>query len=505
MKRKTLLLTIALLCMTTAFSQGIPIPDSNLTWQLSGIPWNYTLTISGNDTMPDYSLQNYPPWYDYRKQIKTLVIEDGVTKIGDLAFNDHNISGILTIPTSVISIGFGSFQGCNLRGTLTIPASITSIGISAFRNCGQIDTLFFNAKCSDYHGFLWFSQNKSLSTLIIGDNVERIPKNAFYNCEQLKGSLIIPNSVTSIGNGAFSDCSSFDGSLTIGNSVTSIGDFAFSHCSKLKTLNFNATNCSDVSSSTWLRDTPLLTSLIIGSNVQRIPAYAFSGCSSIKSISALPTTPPLIENNTFYGILTSIPVFVPCASLEDYQTASYWNDFTNYQTPSIPVKKIINVPTNATINVPLKLTGTVFPENATNKTIEWSLVYAGATNAKVISGVLYTSAEGVAVVRATVKKGSCDDIDYTQDSDIKVGTVGIDDNLPSYISLHPNPTTGELRMENEEWRITNVEILDIFGRKVLEPSLSILQSYDLTVLHPGVYFVKITTEAGEVVKKILKE
>ena len=76
---------------------------------------------------------------------------------------------------------------------------------------------------------------------------------------------------------------------------------------------------------------------------------------------------------------------------------------------------------------------------------------------------------------------------------------------PHYkIKIYPNPTTGELRMENGEWRIGNVEIFDVFGRKVFEQktNLSVLQSYDLTVLPAGIYFIKIS---NEVVGKFIKE
>jgi len=83
------------------------------------------------------------------------------------------------------------------------------------------------------------------------------------------------------------------------------------------------------------------------------------------------------------------------------------------------------------------------------------------------------------------------------------------------LSLFPNPTTGELTINNGELTINNVEIFDVFGRKVggKFPS-NVLEGWtakpdgvviDLTVLHPGVYFVKITTEAGQVVKKVVKE
>ena len=90
--------------------------------------------------------------------------------------------------------------------------------------------------------------------------------------------------------------------------------------------------------------------------------------------------------------------------------------------------------------------------------------------------------------------------------------LGVNEMAESDIRIYPNPTTGELRIENGELKIENVEIFDIYGRKVLAPSLTVLQfgkltasqSYDLTVLQPGIYFIKIETEAGIITKKVIK-
>jgi len=75
------------------------------------------------------------------------------------------------------------------------------------------------------------------------------------------------------------------------------------------------------------------------------------------------------------------------------------------------------------------------------------------------------------------------------------------------IKIFPNPTTGQLRIEVEGQArndLQSVEIFDVYGRKILEPSLTVLRSYDLTVLQAGIYFLKIETEEGIVVKKVIK-
>jgi len=73
------------------------------------------------------------------------------------------------------------------------------------------------------------------------------------------------------------------------------------------------------------------------------------------------------------------------------------------------------------------------------------------------------------------------------------------------VSIYPNPTTGELRIENGELRITNIQIFDIIGNKVstLAP-YSLSSKVDISHLQAGIYFIQITTEKGVVTKKVVK-
>ena len=75
------------------------------------------------------------------------------------------------------------------------------------------------------------------------------------------------------------------------------------------------------------------------------------------------------------------------------------------------------------------------------------------------------------------------------------------------ISIYPNPTTGELRIESGKLRVENIEIYDVSGRNLssFTSHSSFFTSINISHLSAGVYFVKISTEAGEVVKKVLKE
>jgi len=92
------------------------------------------------------------------------------------------------------------------------------------------------------------------------------------------------------------------------------------------------------------------------------------------------------------------------------------------------------------------------------------------------------------------------------DGVVKNGEAGRG-SLSENIKIHPNPTTGELTIDNGQLTITGVEIFDVLGKKqfsIVNSQLSI-ETIDISHLHSGIYFVKITTDAGIVVKKIIKQ
>ena len=85
--------------------------------------------------------------------------------------------------------------------------------------------------------------------------------------------------------------------------------------------------------------------------------------------------------------------------------------------------------------------------------------------------------------------------------------LGVNDLKKETITVYPNPTTGELRIENGELRITNIEIYDIYGRKQSSNHLITSSSnylINITNLSAGVYFLKISTETGMLIQKVIK-
>ena len=130
----------------------------NVTWTLTA---DGTLTISGTGAMTDYTYDSRSPWYSCRTYIKRVVMQQGVTSIGDHAFWDCSGLTSVTIPDGVTSIGGDAFSGCAALTTVEIPNGVTAIGGSTFSNCIR------------------------LAKVTIPKSVTSIGKNAFYYCESI--------------------------------------------------------------------------------------------------------------------------------------------------------------------------------------------------------------------------------------------------------------------------------------------------------------------------------
>ena len=255
MKRlSTFLLVLCMLASkspTVAFAE---IVDSgtcgkNLIWTLDE---ENTLTISGTGKMVDWN--KYSPWYN--TSIENIVIENGVTTIGNYAFRYLTSLKSITIPDSITSIGTFAFYQCYDLTNITIPDSVISIGMSAFADCRELTSITIPNSVTSIGGGA-FNYCDNLISITIPNSVTYIGYATFQDCHRL-ASVKIPNGVTSIGERAFEDCGSLT-SITIPESVTSIGSYAFAYCSSL-------------------------TSITIPESVTSIGAYAFRGFSILSGI-----------------------------------------------------------------------------------------------------------------------------------------------------------------------------------------------------------------------------
>ena len=240
----------------TVFEKGYTYwNEDNLTWKLYE---DGTLNISGKGAMKNYNYYDNPsPASQKKDSVKKVVIEDGVTSIGNSAFDSCSNLTSITIPDSVSSIGNFVFYGCSSLTSITLSNNITNIGNSAFAGCSSLTSITIPDRVTSIEKYAFYNCS-GLTSITIPDSVTSIGESAFRNCTSLT-SITIPDSVTSIGKSAFSNCSSLT-SITIPNGVTSIGESAFSYCRSL-------------------------TSITIPDSVTSIGDAAFKYCSNLKTIS----------------------------------------------------------------------------------------------------------------------------------------------------------------------------------------------------------------------------
>ena len=323
------------------------ICGDNVTWTYDSS--TYILTISGTGDMYDYESNNRP-WEKYGDSIENVVINNGVTAIGDWTFFScdnltsviipisvmsigdcafHSCSSLpgLTIPDSVTVIGSHTFYSCNSLSNITIPDSVTIIGEAAFGECHSLASVTIGDGVTTI-GKSAFGHCTRLASVTIGGSVTTIGDSAFYYCRKLTNitmpdsvitignyafdscdgltSVIIPGSVTTIGDYAFYNCFSLT-SVTIPDSVTIIGDSAFEKCNSLTSITIPdsvTTIGNDVFASC-----DSLTSVIIGNGITVIGDYAFYHCDGLTSI-IIPDSVTTIGNSAFYYCTNLISVTI---------------------------------------------------------------------------------------------------------------------------------------------------------------------------------------------------
>lgn len=224
------------------------------------------LTISGTGGIYNYEVDsdNYEcnsPFYYFHNDIKSVVIENGVTSIGNGTFAFCYCLTSVTIPDSVTNIGDEAFHVCRSLASVTIGDGVTSIGCSAFSNCTNMTSLSLPKGLSNIEDFTFYNC-ESLKSITIPDSVRSIGNSAFENCTSLE-NVKIPDNVTDILTSVFDNCHNLK-SVTIGNSVKNISDSAFRYCSGLTSVTIpdSVTSIGDSAFS----DCTSLTEFVVGKN-----------------------------------------------------------------------------------------------------------------------------------------------------------------------------------------------------------------------------------------------
>lgn len=394
----------------------------NLTWALYD---DGLLKISGTGKMYDYVKYTEPsPWYKYRDEpyisedgktilnsdgsnylsttdyyknnpngwkIKNIVIEPGITYIGDWAFYRVCVDE-LTIPEGVeetgifcirysptikrinlpdslkilddfaISrnyeletinfgnglekIGTAGLQSNNSLECVNFPDSLTQINIQLspaytaaninynavglLENCTSLKTVYLGSvNCIPQRTFL----GTAIENIIIPNNVQYIGEYAFYKCEQLKAVSFEPNSkCTLIESNAFSQCTVLT-SITGGTAIETIEQNTFTNCNLLAEFEFSDSNKSFAKNVFYRKDFKVI---YIGEGMNSIPVGCFQSCDQVETIRISKNITE-IGSAAFYGCISLKEVYYD-GTLEDWNNI---NMATNTWYGSVPTSSVI--------------------------------------------------------------------------------------------------------------------------------------------------------------------
>jgi len=302
----------------------------NVTWSFDSDLGEITLSGQG-----DIEYGYYYPWDDL--EIKSVVIEEGITSIPRGAFDGHTAITEVTLCHGLESIGSRTFYSSEGIKTLVIPDTVTSMEVDSFytpdylslpanliecfdatllkgvtfssgkaipeycfANCKSLESVTF---CQDFEsiGNYAFRECSGLVEISIPAGVE-IGEYAFYKCSGLN---IADIHAKKIGLGAFRECTSLE-TVVFAETVESIGEYAFLECTALKEIVI-PNNVKEIGTGCFM-DCSALSEVTLPNSIDKISDSMFSYCTSLESI-VIP------ESVTSIGIFS----FVKCTVLKDIE------------------------------------------------------------------------------------------------------------------------------------------------------------------------------------------
>lgn len=190
-------------------------------------------------------------------------------------------------------------------GSALFPPQLTAVrggkglvlGVLALSNCAGLVSVTMPSDGADVGGGA-FQLCANLVSVTMPDGQTAIGNSMFYGCSSLT-SVELPDTLTAIDDSAFQGCSGLT-TLALSAGVTTIGAGAFNGCSGL-------------------------TSLTLPAGMTTIGARCFASCSGMTSLTCLATVPPSASSNTFSGLPSGCPIYVPAGSVSAYQAATGWS------------------------------------------------------------------------------------------------------------------------------------------------------------------------------------
>jgi hypothetical protein len=501
----------------------------------------------------------YSAFYGCKNMATPLNLPQGFKTIGASAFKDCQALPSVFIPNSVTEIGSQAFNNCFRLKTFKIDDHTVLITFSGSINDGHfknspIETLYLGRNLylhsnSNYYNWHPFSDNSALKTVTIGNNATAINEYSFSLCTGLT-LVTIGEKVETIGSAAYYQCNAlaeiYSNNPTppiIGNGNNKAFDGVNKQTCKLYVPDvtpyktafewkefFNTIQNTNISGKIMRPNQSTLNSGIVSLyKVQTLSQYTLVQTVDIESTG----------NYVFVGVPSGSYIIKATAPSTENALPTYYGNTENWKESEVVTVSIFSIPN---INITI-IPDQEIPEGESNiegnveeddggkskKPVKDANVYLlSFENETIISTT--TNAAGVFKFNKLPTGKYTVIVDFPgldminripfdlSNNTIKVlftitkegikteiGDVGIRNQTLSNIKIFPNPIKDELRIENSELRIENVEIYDAIGKKVYTSQVSPETVINISHLQSGFYFLRISTEVGEVIKKVLKE
>ena len=469
---------------------------NNLTWILKH---DGTLVVSGNGDMRNYysdGVTNGAPWNTYREQINAVVLEPGITSIGNYAFTKFDNLADIQIPDSVTSIGEWAFYDCGNLTSVKIPACVASIGERAFYKCKGLTRADISA--SNVGNYAFYNCT-GLTSVTIQDDVHSIGDYTFADGSKLT-SISIPTSVTQIGKGAFLSSGNLMADITFahrGRDILSIGSRAFGfgssvdtpvyttvHVPSIKTMHSAIRNYNWESDSEWHVT-------FEGSAEFSMESIAIStkdGASQYELGTAVEftVTPEPIDTTDDYaltilpekttaqarlskdGVLTTLSTGTVTVQAQCVQNPAISDEITVTVLPptgtltSLTVTTLNDYPGDAELGKPVQMIPVFTPANAADRSVTWSVENGTGTATIDENGLLTPLTVGTVTVYAMTPGGiegasTVNIVRYAEEITIllngkeDISRLGAGESLELSFRLSPEDTT----TKEVEWSVTN--------------------------------------------------
>lgn len=329
----------------------------NLTWKLTD---NGELVIEGVGKMMGYASASLVPWFDFAESVKSVVISDGVTEIGDRAF--QNCSNLVTIdiPESMCRIGQDVLDGTAWYNNQSDGVVYIDNWLYGYK--GEMPEDFDLSIKEGTKGIVDYAFEECVNLIVvtISESVLYIGDAAFISSGLVYAS--IPEGVISIGGGVFFGCSNLD-NIAIPESVTKVGNETFTGtawykdqpCGILRLSDWvlGVKNCGDCENCTKMD----YSNICILSGVKGVAEGFFYGDyssitipesviylqraftnGSVSSIVCTALVPPSgVDENTFGRVKDTAILYVPASAIDAYKADKYWGEIANIKAIDFPV------------------------------------------------------------------------------------------------------------------------------------------------------------------------